>query len=49
MEQVLNYQFKLYGINALEYELEEELKIFFNLQRDVNHFIVCRVNHLEEV
>lgn len=49
VEQVLNQQFKVYGISALEYELEEELKLFFNLKRDANHFVVCRVNHLEEV
>jgi hypothetical protein len=25
------------------------LKHLFNFERDVNHFVVCRVNHLEEV
>ncbi len=49
VEQVLNQQFKLFGINAFEYVLEEELKIHFNFERDLNHFIVCRVNNLDEV
>lgn len=49
VEQVLNQQFKLFGISAFEYDLEQELKVFFNFERDLNHFIVCRVNNIDEV
>lgn len=49
VEQVLNQQFKLFGISAFEYALEEELKVFFNFERDLNHFVVCRVNNLDEI
>lgn len=29
--------------------MEEELKVFFNLERDINHFVVCRVNCVDEI
>jgi hypothetical protein len=49
VEQVLNQQFKLFGISAFEYVLEDQLKVFFNFERDLNNFVVCRVNNIDEV
>lgn len=49
IEKVISEQFKAFGINCKTYELEPELKPFFDLQRDANTIVLCRVNHLDNI
>lgn len=49
VELIFNQQFKVFGVNALEYELEPELKVMVNLQRDKNTFNVLRVNCMDDI
>ena len=49
IEKVISQQFKAYGINTKQYDLEPELKPFFNFERDANSIVICRVNHLDDI
>lgn len=49
VELIFNQQFKVYGISALEYDLEPELKAVVNLQRDKNTLNVLRVNCMDDI
>jgi hypothetical protein len=49
VEKIISEQFKVYGLSTRDYQLENELKPFFNFQRDANNMVICRVNHLDEI
>lgn len=48
-EKTINEQFKLVGIDAPKYKLEETLKPFFNLETDNNHLVILRINCIDEI
>jgi hypothetical protein len=48
-EKTLNEQFKLVGIDAAKYKLEETLKPFFNMEMDSNQLVIVRINYIDEI
>ena len=44
---MFNVQFKSYGLNTKEYELEPCLKPFIDLKADANSLIIFRINIIE--
>jgi len=49
VQKTLNVQFKVYGVNANTYDLENELKPLINLKRDANNLVICRIDFVDEI
>ena len=46
---MFNVQFKSYGLNTKEYELEPCIKPLIDLKTDANTLIIFRINIIEEI
>jgi len=46
---MFNVQFRSYGLNTKDYELEPYLKQFIDLKNDSNSLIVFRINIIDEI